>query len=152
MHQKERIKQAWRDAGLYDSGDEKLLAFLELLDGPRGCWPELAEECRRNYPAYKARLVNPILDTADKLLRLNLIRIAMPEHRDEVDLLRRFIRKSDPHRDAIELKALALKGVARLTKDIRLKENLPAELRVIVGSAPAARPAARQRARKERVE
>jgi hypothetical protein len=36
MHQKERIKQAWRDAGLYDSGDEKLLAFLELLDGPRG--------------------------------------------------------------------------------------------------------------------
>src|SRR2546428_261316 len=74
MHQKDAIKEAWRAAGLYDSKDAKLQEFLRRLDThPLECWPELIDEIRRNYPEYKRQVVEPILATGDKLLRLNLI-------------------------------------------------------------------------------
>jgi hypothetical protein len=138
MHQKNLVKQAWQAAGLYQSKDAKLQQFLKLIDGPLACWPELVDECRRNYAKYKTRLAQPIINTGDTLLRLNLVRVIDAQYDDEVQLLRTLIQQSDPQKDEPELKAVALKNVPALTKAIAAKPGLSKELESIVRPKPVA--------------
>ncbi len=132
MHQKDLIRNAWKAAGLYDEKDSRLMQFLKLLDEPAQCWPGMIDACRRNYAAYKAKVVQPILGTADKLVHLSLIRAALPTSDDEIELLQSYVTSSDPVRDEIELKAIALKNVPALNEALRKKANLTPEVRAVV--------------------
>jgi hypothetical protein len=146
MHQRTAIQEAWRKAGLYDSADPKLKTFLEMLDDPRQCWPELVAASRGVYADIKAKLVGPILETGDKLMRLNLIRAADPNRADEVGLLSEFIKTSDPQRDEIELQEIARKSTPQLLSDLKQKPGLTLRVSEVVDrltaeQAAASRPA-----------
>lgn len=132
MYQKDLVRGAWKAAGLYDEDDPRLLRFLGLLEHPGYCWPELIAACRQEYAAYKARVVQPILDSGDTLVRLAVIRTAAEP--DELKLLERFVAASDPARDTAELKAIALKGVTRLDRALARKADLPQAVRDMLAS------------------
>jgi len=141
MYQKDLVRNAWKSAGLYDENDPKLQQFLQLLDDPAQCWSELIETCRRNYAAYKAKLVQPILDSRDRLVHLMVIRAA--DGADELALLEQYISGSDPTRDEVELKTIALKNVPRLNRALAKKPDLTQAV-----SDALAPPAARRAGRK----
>lgn len=141
MYQKDLVRDAWKSAGLYDEDDPKLRQFLDLLEDPAQCWAELIAACRRDFAAYKARVVQPILDSGDTLVRLMVIRAA--SEADELDLIERYISASDPAHDEAELKAIALKGVPRLSGALSGKPDLPPAVRnILAAQAPAPAPAA----------
>jgi hypothetical protein len=129
MYQKDLIRSAWKSAGLYDENDSKLQQFLKMLDDPTQCWNELTDACRRSYAAYKAKLVQPIMGTSDKLVHLNVIRTTIESNDDEMGLLEQYIASSDPVRDQVELKAIALKNVPRLNEALNKKPNLTQDVR-----------------------
>lgn len=133
MHQKDAIKEAWRAAGLYESRDAKLQEFLHRLDAaPFECWPEFVDEVRRNYPEYKRQVVEPIVNSGDKILRLSLIRNADFTKRDEAAIAARFVARADPVKDQAELKALLLHGSPEIVGSIRKLKNLPRDLKAMI--------------------
>lgn len=139
MHQKDVVRSAWKSADLYEEEDPKLQQFLELLDDPTQCWSELVDACRRSFAAYKAKVAQPILASSDKLVHLMLIRSTYEAYDDEMALLERYIASSDPLRDELELKAIALKRIPRLHEALKRKPNLPQHLRAMIASeSPAA--------------
>jgi hypothetical protein len=138
MYQKDLIRNAWKAAGLYDENDSKLQQFLQMLDDPTQCWKELTDACRRSYAAYKAKLVQPIAGTGDKLVHLLLIRTAAESNDDEMVLLEQYIASSDPVRDQVELKAVALKNIPRLNEALAKKPNLTQEVRGAIAAQAAA--------------
>jgi hypothetical protein len=143
MYQKDLVRGAWKSAGLYDINDAKLQQFLKLLDDPTQCWTELADQCRRSYAAYKEKVVQPILASSDKLVHLMLIRASIESNDDEMALLEQYIASADPVRDEVELKAIALKSVPRLSAALRTKQNLTSNVQAILvtQAAPAPPPA-----------
>ena len=151
MHQKDLVKQLWQAAGLYQSRDAKLQEFLRRIDDPRECWPELVDACRRNYPEYIKQLVDPLVNAGDKLLRLNLIHAADVQKETEVELLRSYVKRSDPQADEIELRAVAIKGIDALNAEIKRKKNLPPALQEIFNPVRAVREPPKPRARKRTV-
>jgi hypothetical protein len=136
MYQKDLIRDAWISAGLYDDDDPKLRQFLDLLDDPTQCWPELIQACRRDFAAYKAKVAQPILDSSDTLVHLMVIRAAAET--DELDLLEQYISTSDPARAETELKAIALKGVPRLNDALSGKPGVTQAVRDILAPQPPA--------------
>jgi hypothetical protein len=137
MYQKDLVKSAWKSAGIYDENDSKLQQFLKMLDDPTQCWAELTDACRRSFAAYKAKLVQPIWNSNDKLVRLTVIRTAAPALEDEMALLEGYIAASDPVRDHVELKAIALKNVPRLSAALMRKPNLTQEIRSTLAAQSA---------------
>lgn len=130
MYQKDLIRDARKSAGLYDENDPKLRQFLDPLDDPTQCWPELIQACRRNFAAYKAKVAQPILDSSDTLAHLTVIRAA--SETDELDLLEQHIWASDPARAEAELKAIALKAIPRLNAALSGKPGLTQAVRDIL--------------------
>jgi hypothetical protein len=140
MYQKDLVRDAWKSAGLYQEDDPKLRQFLDLIEEPAHCWAELVAACRRDFAAYKAKVVQPILDSGDTLVRLMVIRAA--SEADELELLERYVAASDPARDEAELRAIALKGVPRLNGALAGKPGLtPAVRSILAAPAPAPDPA-----------
>ena len=132
MHQKDSVRKAWADAGLYRTDDAKLRQFLQHFDDARmECWPELVAACRAHYPEYKAVLAKPLWDTGDKLLRLNLIRAADTTHKDEVSLVKGFVDASHALDDQPELQAVVHLGHARLAAAVAAKPGVPKDLAVL---------------------
>ncbi len=144
MYQKDLIRNAWKSAGLYDENDAKLQQFLQLLDDPAQCWSELIATCRQSYADYKAKLVPPIMETPDTMVHLILIRAV--DGPDELALLEQYISATDPARDEVELKTIALKNVPRLNRALAKKPGLTQP----VTDAMAARSPARRVARRSR--
>jgi hypothetical protein len=108
MYQKALIQQAWAKAGLNGTDDPKLAEFIKRVNRAEGdCWRQLALEVRENYPEYKERLVTPIWQTGDPLLRLNLVRALDINVNDERAMMIKFINLSDPGRDSAALRAAA---------------------------------------------
>jgi hypothetical protein len=138
MYQKDLVRDAWKSAGLYEEDDPMLRQFLDLLEEPAHCWDELVAACRRDFAAYKAKVVQPILDSGDTLVRLNVIRAASED--DEFELLERYVAASDPALDEAELRAIALKGVPRLNGALAGKPGLSAAVRSML-AAPVQVPA-----------
>jgi hypothetical protein len=132
MHQKDLVRDAWRSAHLYVASDPKLQPFLDMLDDPTQCWSELVNACRRSYAAYKARVVEPILASGDKLVHLMIIRFASEAYEDEMALLEQYIASSDPALDEVELKTIALKRIPRLDKALNKKPNLPKDVNAMI--------------------
>jgi hypothetical protein len=135
MHQKDLARQAWQDAGLYRSRSEPLQAFLRRFEeSAPDCWPDLVEEVRTRYPELKSKLATPLWDTGDKLLRLNLLRLADPDQQDETALLKRFTGKLDPVRDVPEIRTLmGIDDPGVLGRLARVR-GLPAELGATVAA------------------
>ena len=138
MYQKDLIRGAWKAAGLFDANDSKLTEFLKLLDDPTQCWAEMIDACRRNYTVYKAKLAQPIVATGDKLVRLALIRAALPSNADEMNLLQEYIASSDAVRDETELKAIALKNNSALNRALKKKVGLTAAVGAILATRATA--------------
>jgi hypothetical protein len=142
MYQKDLVRDAWKTAGLYDENDAKLQQFLQLLDDPAQCWSELIVTCRRNFADYKAKLVQPIMSSSDTLVHLMVIRAA--DGADELALLEQYISGSDPTRDEVELKTIAVKNVPRLNRALAKKPDLTKPVTDAMTSARAVRRAARK--------
>jgi hypothetical protein len=142
MYQKDLVRNAWKSAGLYDQNDAKLQQFLQLLDDPAQCWSELIVTCRRNFADYKAKLVQPLMDSSDTLVHLMVIRAA--DGADELALLEQYISGSDPTRDEVELKTIALKNVPRLNRALAKKPNLTKPVSDALASPSATRRTARR--------
>jgi hypothetical protein len=132
MYQKDLVKKAWADAGLYRSRDPKLRRFLDKVDKCTGdCWPELAEEARERYAEYIDTLVEPLWKTGDKLVRLNLIRLADIENERDRHTVEEFVSKARPT-EVHELQAIARVADLPLLEKVAKKRNLPTELRDFV--------------------
>ncbi len=142
MHQKGLVKQAWQAAGLYEGKDLKLAPFLKLLDATSAdCWPQLLAECRKNFGGYKAKLADPIWNTGDKVLRLNLIRSADLALPDEAAILQKYVSKCDPQRDALELRAFAQTGSPQLTRAVNKLAALASDRKAVASAvAPTKSP------------
>src|SRR6202043_1118154 len=90
------VKQAWLEAGLYDSKDPQLQSFLQYFERTiHSCWPDLWPMIRASYAEYKEQLLAPLWDTGEKMLRLNVIRALAPDHSDEVEIFQRIARRPD---------------------------------------------------------
>jgi hypothetical protein len=106
MYQKALIQLAWARAGLNNTDDPKLAEFIKQVNQAQGdCWAQLAQKVRERYPEYKERLVMPIWQTGDPLLRLNLVRVLDINIDDERGILINLISGSDPRHDAPALRA-----------------------------------------------
>jgi len=138
MYQKDLIRSVWKSAGLYDENDSKLQQFLKLLEDPNQCWKEMTDTCRRSFASYKAKLVQPILDSGDKLTHLVLIRSVSEANDDEMALIEGYVAKSDPKRDHVELRAVALRNIPRLTAALKQKPHLSKEVRDTMTALAAA--------------
>jgi hypothetical protein len=134
MHQKEAVRRAWSEAGLYDDPDPKLQQFLRLLDDPEQCWSEMAQICRHSFAEYKTRLVQPVLNCGDPLVRLLMIR-TLADADDEAPLLESFIAASDPLQHRTELTAIAQRNSGGLNRTLTQKRGLPDEVRAILARA-----------------
>lgn len=129
MHQKDLARQAWRDAGLYRSRDQKLREFLEYFDqAPPDCWDEVVEKLRSDYPELKAKLTTPLWNTREKVLRLNILRRADPQLPDELELLKKLTTKLDPAGDVPEIHIVARSDSPELLRRLARKRGLPAGL------------------------
>jgi hypothetical protein len=147
MYQKDLIRRAWEEAGLYRSRDAKLQRFLARLDDPGECWSELVEAATTEYSAYLPTLARPLWETGDSLVRLNLIRAADLEDPPQRAIVEDWIRRAGSG-DAQELHAIARIGDLPLVELVARKRSLPPQLRDYVlerrsllarGSAPIAR-------------
>jgi hypothetical protein len=67
-----------------------------------------------------------------------LIRTAAESNDDEMVLLEQYIASSDPVRDQVELKAVALKNIPRLNEALAKKPNLTQEVRGAIAAQAAA--------------
>lgn len=107
MQDRDLVKQAWSETGLYVSDDPQLVGFLQHFEkATLGCWPDLVPEVREHYSEYKEQLLIPIWDTGDKLLRLNVIRALSPDRSDELEIFRRIARRPNTRGRDWELQAL----------------------------------------------
>lgn len=132
MHQRDAVKAAWAAAGLYRSKDAKLREFLKYVDGlSKECWPEAVKKARSDYSAYIPQLVEPLWQTGDKLLRVNLIRYADLSRKDERELLGRLSRNLKAQEDGPELSAIVYGGTKPLLAEILKRKDLPAGLRAV---------------------
>jgi hypothetical protein len=101
------VKQAWLEAGLYDSNDPKLQSFLQHFERTiHGCWPDLWPLVRESYAEYKQQLLTPIWDTGEKMLRLGVILALAPDHSDEVQIFQRIAQRPDTRGKDWEMRAL----------------------------------------------
>ncbi len=101
------VKQAWLEAGLYDSKDPKLQSFLQYFERTiHACWPDLWPMIRESYSEHKEQLLTPIWDTGEKMLRLNVIRALAPDRSDEVGIFRRIAQRPNVRGNPWELEAL----------------------------------------------
>jgi hypothetical protein len=104
---RQRVKQAWLQAGLYGLSDSKLQSFLQHFERTlHGCWPDLWPLVRESYAEYKEQLLTPIWDTGEKMLRLGVILALAPDHTDEVQLFRRLAQRPNMSGNPWELDAL----------------------------------------------
>ena len=84
-------------------------------------------------------VIAPLMATGDKLLRLSLIRAALPAAEDEMTMLKDYIGKSDPVREEVELKAIALKNVAVLNRSLKTKANLTTSVSALIAKRATAK-------------
>ncbi len=107
MQDRDIVKQAWLEAGLYDSPDPALQDFLQHFERSlHGCWPDLWPLVRERYTQYKEQLLTPIWDTGEKMLRLGIILALAPDRADELELFQRLARRPDPSDKPWESEAL----------------------------------------------
>jgi hypothetical protein len=133
MYQRERVKQAWEDAGLYRSRNRTVRAFLQHVDRqPEECWPELAERLRTDFPGIIQEIALPIWKTGDKLLRLNLIRMVDPERREEEELAVRVVKAMDPQTDEPELRAILHTASPPVLDQVARQKELPPALKSLM--------------------
>lgn len=131
MYQRDLVRKAWADAGLYDTKDIKLQQFLKHVEEtPLDCWPELVELVRTQYPEYLDRLVTPIWNTGDKLLRLNLIRNAEPSQPDERKMVQKLVRQLRPETDTVELQAIIREAPVEILAQLANKKSIPDQLKI----------------------
>ena len=127
MHQRDRARKVFEDAGTLRTKDGKLQRLIKEVDGrPAMCWPELVDEMRTRYPEYKVQLAEMLFwSVDDKSIRVNIIRHSDPRFADEHASLERAIEKLDAVADATELQAIVDLGDKHLMERVRKKPGIP---------------------------
>ncbi len=132
MYQKDVVKKAWEAAGLYRSRKPKLRQFLKQVDeSTTHCWEQFAQAIRERYYDYLEEIVVPLWQTGEKLLRLNLIRLAEPSRKKEQALLEEWTRRCDPKKEDLELRALIRTGSKPALDQILKHKRFPERLKVL---------------------
>lgn len=107
MQDRDIVKHAWLEAGLYDSPDSGLQNFLQHFERSLyGCWPNLWPLVRERYAEYKEQLLTPVWDTGEKTLRLGVILALHPDRPDELELFLRLAQRPDLSEKPWESEAL----------------------------------------------
>ena len=128
------IRKIWRRAGLHQSKAPTIRSFLDFIaseptpDSERG----LREFREKHYDGFD-RIVLPLLQSEDKLVRITLIRHADLSRRRELNLLKRFVETADPIHDEPELLAVLSLRHKSLDRAIRQRADLTPNLRQAVG-------------------
>lgn len=137
MHQRDRARKVFEDAGTLRTKDAKLQRLIkEVETRPALCWPELADEMRARYPEYKEQLARMLWDAGDKTIRLNIIRHADIRLADEHAAIARVIPELDFEADARELDAIVALGDKKLIELVRKKPHLPKALAEVIEVHP----------------
>lgn len=134
MHQRDRARKVFEDAGTLRRNDGKLQRLIKGVESrPAMCWPELVDEIRARYPEYKVELAELLFwNVADKVIRVGIIKHSDPRFEDEFDSLERAIEKLDAVADATELQAIVDLGDNRLMERVRKKPGIPDTLAKII--------------------
>ena len=134
MHQRDRARKVFEDAGTLRSKDNKLQRLIKEVESrPSMCWPELVDEMRTRYPEYKVQLAEMLFwNVTDKAIRVGIIRHSDPRVEDEHASLVRAIEKLDPVADATELQAIVDLADKRLIERVRKKKGIPEALAQVI--------------------
>lgn len=134
MHQRDRARKVFEDAGTLRTKDGKLQRLIkEVESSPAMCWPELVDEMRTRYPEYKVQLAEMLFwSIDDKSIRVAIIRHSDPRFEDERESLQRAIEKLDPVADATELQAIVDLGDKRLMERVHKKKGIPETLAQVI--------------------
>lgn len=117
-------------AGLYRSRDPKLRDFLKHVETEdQDCWTKLSKRLRASSPELLEQIVEPLWNTGDKLLRVNIVRHLDASRKDEHDLLTRLSRRLDPRIDAPELAAIARSGTTKAIERLVKRNDVPEPIR-----------------------
>lgn len=139
MHQRDAVRAAWAEAGLYESKDPKLREFLKRFDeAPADCWPQVAETVRALFPEHIEKLVLPLWKTGDKLLRVNILKFADLESKGERALIAKLVPGLDPVEDRHELAAAIHQGSREVLETVLKRKNLPEHFRLLAQHRRAA--------------
>lgn len=138
MHMTELAKVAWRRAGLHESGNGKIKAFLDYVNSqPTLVWADAMAALRNEQANVFREFTEPLLYSHDKLLRLAVIRNTDPTKRRELNLLKAFVEQATPHADEPELLAIVELGHKGLTASLRQRNDLTTQLRNRIGRSTA---------------
>jgi hypothetical protein len=128
------MRKIWRKAGLYQSQAASMRNFLAFVDSePTPDWEQGLQEFREKHYGLFARVVPPLLQSDDKLVRIAVVRHADLSKRRELNLLKRFAQNADPIHDEPELLAIVALGHESLAREIRARGDLTPDLRQAVG-------------------
>ena len=138
---RDRVRQVWADAGVFDVKDARVRAFLDHVEAnPTACFPEFAVEFRRAYYDLFDVLIPPLLAADDQELMLHLIKVADTRRRKEVATLRAFAAKADAkiHKVALEeIKRLKLRDPITKRTPTKRKPVAAGPARVSQKKSPA---------------
>ncbi len=130
MHQKDAARRAWQEAGLYRSSNPQVRDFLRRFENSSAaCWEELADVVRLEYPDLKETLVRPLWDSGDKVLRVNLLRLADLRQDDEAELYGEATGTLRGDKDAPELETVIRGGEKQFLDQVGRKRTLPEGVR-----------------------
>jgi hypothetical protein len=141
MHIRALIKDLWEKAGAVRN--PKVREFLKFMEKEtEDCWENCIREFRQKYYDLFDLLVPPLLNSDDKLLRLNLIRRADLTRPQEVKLLSRLAQKAAPQEDELELRELAGLRNPELRRILVRRKDLTYEVRQVLQPSPRSLPRA----------
>lgn len=125
MFTRELARKAWSDAGLYADPDPQLREFLDYFDThPTDCWEMAAAVFRDKYYKLYDRVVPPLANSSDTMLRLQFIRHADPARPRELKTLKDIAARADPALHRPELNALLALNHRRIKSEIARRKDL----------------------------
>lgn len=137
MHTRQVAQMIWREAGLYNSGDAQVQAFLKYFDRETDdCWDKVVTRFRREFDDLFDDIVPPLLESSVKTIRVTLIRRVDLRRKKEVHAIRDLIKFLDPHRDAPEILAIAKRKSRALQEELERRKDIVAMLRRQTDYAP----------------
>ena len=130
MLQRAMATHAWHQDGL--DKDKRLRGFFAYLDKhPDACWDELAKLVRETYAKYLDRLLLPVWNTGDAIVRANILHRLDPSRPDEAKLLDQFVADLDGL-DARQIGAAVETGRLEVMQGLAKRDDLTPALAELV--------------------
>lgn len=132
MSHKLMIWKEFKRAGILDSTDAKLQAFLQYMKGCRqGCWEQIIPEFKEKYYDCFDTIVPVLAGMNDPLIQLILARHADAAKPKEKALLVKLAKEVDVEKNPVLLKRIAGLKIGGVDSELK-KRTLPENLRKYV--------------------